>query len=169
MKTISLISTKGGTAKSTSAISIANVLSQNHKVLLLDIDSNNSLTSHYIVNISEIENKTIRQLLKSEVNIHECLIPISNNLHLIPSEIELCLIERELSGITNQMFLLYDLLNEVQNIYDFIIIDSAPSMGLTTKLAIISSDIIIIPTQLEKWAVRGINATIQMITDCQSV
>jgi len=165
MKTITFASIKGGVLKTSSSISLAQILSEKYKVLLVDCDSNNAATSHFIEDIEVINNKTIRQVLKGDTEIKNAITEVSPNLFLLPSEIELSLIERELMGVSNQMFLLVDALREVENDFDFCIIDTGPSLLFTTKLAMISSDIVVIPTQLEKWAVRAINGTFIELED----
>jgi cellulose biosynthesis protein BcsQ len=146
--TISFISTKGGVSKTSSCLSTAFILSEDHKVLLIDMDSNNSTTSHFVSNIDSITGKTIRQVFKGEIEIEDAIIPINQSLHLVPSEIELCLLERELVGMSNQVFLLHDALSQIADHYDYILIDTPPFMGLHTKLSIIVSDKIVIPVTL---------------------
>ena len=168
MKIISFVSTKGGVSKSVSAIMTAFILRNWFKVLLIDLDANNSVTSHFIANINQIEGRTIRQLLKGENIIDECIHFISGNLYLLPSEVELALIEEELYDTPNKKFLLYNLLNEIADDYDFCVIDTPPSlMSLASENAIITSDIITIPTQLEKWSARAINTTLLEINSCK--
>lgn len=167
MKIISLVSIKGGVGKSATSIAIAQILSEHHKVLLIVSDPQNATTSHFIENLEDIENKTLRQVLNREIVLLDSIININNKLDVLAGEIELCLIEKELAGISNQFFLLYDFLSEIESEYEFVVIDTTPAISLLTKMAIITSDIIIIPTQLEKWAIKAINATLLEIEDCK--
>ena len=156
MKVITLASAKGGVAKSASAISVSYVLSQlGYKVLLIDTDPQNAVTRHF-VNAEQIKHKTLRQLFLKKQYIHDCLIPAYDGVDLLPSQLRLINIEKELVDENNPLFILHDILIEVDNGYDFCIIDTAPWMGLLTKSAIVSSNIIVIPTILEKWPVEAI-------------
>ncbi len=157
MKTITLASAKGGVAKSASAISISYVLSQlGHKVLLIDSDPQNAATRHFVEDFAGIEYKTTRQLLLKEAYLQDCLIPVYDGVDFIPSQLRLLNIEKELADENNPLFILHDILTEVDDQYDYCVIDTAPWMGLMTRSALICSDIVIIPTLLEKWPVEAI-------------
>lgn len=169
METISFVSIKGGTGKSSSSIVTAFLLSETDRVLMVDLDPQNALTSHFIKDIATVQDRTVRQVLKEEAEIQNCIVKINNNLDLLPAEIELGIIERELAGISNQIFLLYDALEAVKHTYKYCIIDTPPTMSLITKIGVVASNTIIIPTQLEAWGIRGLSATLNEIEDCKRV
>ncbi len=157
MKVITLASAKGGVAKSASAISISYVLSQlGYKVLLIDTDPQNAVTRHFVNDSTQIKHKTLRQLFLKKQYIHDCLIPAYDGVDLLPSQLRLINIEKELVDENNPLFILHDILIEVDNGYDFCVVDTAPWMGLLTKSALVCSNIVIIPTILEKWPVEAI-------------
>lgn len=163
MKTFSISSVKGGVAKSVTAISMAYLLSEEYRVLLVDSDPQNAMTSHFVEELTSIKDKTVRQILKGEKEVGDCLIRISDTFHFLPSEIELANIERELNASANLWFLMYKALKKIENDYDFCIIDTTQSLHFTTNISIIASDVVIIPTQCEKWAIRAIQATVEEI------
>ena len=164
MKTITLASAKGGVGKSASAISISYILNElGYKVLLVDADPQNAITRHFVNGYSSIEKKTIRQVLLTEVNLADCLISAYDRVDFIPSQLRLLNIEKELADENNPLFILHDILQEVDSEYDYCVIDTPPWMGMVTKSALISSDIIIIPTILEKWPVEAIEIIFENI------
>ncbi len=155
MKVITIANVKGGVGKSITALFFSKILaSNNKKVLLLDLDSQNSLTSYFVDNYSEIEGFTILEALLDQQPISETVKELQNNLFFIPADISLsnltlCLTE-------NRDFKLYSVLESIKDDYDYIIIDTPPSLHTETKLAFVLSNYIIIPTLLEKWATRSI-------------
>ena len=164
MKTITLASAKGGVGKSASAISISYILSQlGHKVLLIDADPQNAVTRHFVNGYSSIEEKTIRQMLLKEAELGGCLISAYDGVDFIPSQLRLLNIEKELADENNPLFILHDVLQEVDSEYDYCIIDTAPWMGMLTKSALICSDIVVVPTILEKWPVEAIEIILENI------
>lgn len=163
MKTITLASAKGGVGKSASAISISYVLSQlGYKVLLIDADPQNAVTRHFVNGYSSIE-KTIRQMLLKEAELGGCLIAAYDGVDFIPSQLRLLNIEKELADENNPLFILHDILQEVDSDYDYCVIDTPPWMGMVTKSALISSEIVVIPTILEKWPVEAIEILFENI------
>jgi len=165
---ICLLSSKGGIGKSVIAISIANNLSQDgHKVVLIDADPSSNTTSHFIEDLEDIENKTLRQVLKKEVVIRDVIVPIKPNLDFIPAEIEMRAIERELALHSNTHYFLYERLSEIKDDYDYCIIDTQGDLGFLPLSAYIASEFVIMPTRLEKWSVRSI-ATILNIVEAEN-
>ncbi|NPV02128.1 MAG: ParA family protein [Brevinematales bacterium] len=166
MKTIAFATVKGGVGKSSIAIQTAKNLSEESRVLMIDLDPQSAATSHLA---PEKIPGTIRQVLKEEMNIRDVIIPVCPNFDFIPSEIELSLSEAELSNSPNPAFLLYEFLHDsgLGEEYDYCVIDSPGAVGILMNTAIITSDVTVIPTQLETWSVRAIKATKQVIATCR--
>ena len=163
-KVISVTNVKGGVGKSTSALFMANVLAdQGKRVLLVDIDSQNSLTSFYFDDYESINGKTILEAMIDQVVITDCIYTVSNNIDFIPSDIELCNLTLQLTD--NRDFKLHTILEPIKSKYDFIIIDTPPSLHMETKQSLAISDYVIIPTLLERWAVRSIDIVLSYIND----
>lgn len=160
-KVITITNVKGGVGKSISALFLANILAEDKKVLLIDLDSQNSLTSFYFEDYSEIENKTILEALLGEIDIKDIVKPISENLDFIPADISLSNLTNQLTE--NREFKLYSILESIKGNYDYIVIDTPPSLHIETKLALAVSNFVIIPTLLEKWAIRSIEIVLHYI------
>jgi len=141
MKIITFSNLKGGTGKTTTAILTANILAGNgFKVLCIDLDIQNSLSLYYLNDFEIIEQKNIYNVFQDEPVINN-VIPISDNLHLIPSKLNLV-------NFRNTPRLNY-LSKAFQNIeYDFIIMDTSPTFDNVLINAYKATDLLIIPTQL---------------------
>lgn len=188
MKTISFISLKGGVGKTASALSVAQELARRgNKVLLVDLDPQNAATSHFVNSELLATNvDTVRGILKGESDAmraarqvwetpgdgsirhsathHDARI---GRIDLIPSEIELSLIEHELGNVPNRELMLHEALQLVATRYEYCVIDTPPALGFLTYSAAIASDVVVIPSQMEKWAVRAIGTTLQGLELCR--
>jgi chromosome partitioning protein len=156
MNVITVTNVKGGVGKSISALFFANILSsQGKRILLIDMDSQNSLTSFFVDNYTDIDGKTILEVLTNKLSISDSIIHIKQGLDFLPADITLCNLTLQLSE--NRDFKLYMVLEGVRSNYDYVIIDTPPSLHIETKLALAISNYIVIPTRLEKWSTRSIS------------
>ena len=128
----SVVSAKGGVAKSTTALSLSYFLGQQGKeVLLIDADPQNAITRHFIEGNSH---KTVKDLLLGDSSVYESIQPSFPNVSLVASELRLQTIEKELADENNPLFILHDLL--IEEDFDHCIIDT-PS-GAHTSAAFYS-------------------------------
>ncbi|WP_029357235.1 ParA family protein [Borreliella burgdorferi] len=157
-KIITIASIKGGVGKSTSAIIFANLLAQKYKVLLIDIDTQASTTSYFYKEIASqkinIVSKNIYRVLKEKLDINNAIINIKDNLDLIPSYLSLHKFSSEF--IPLKELRLKDNLIFLKQDYDYIIIDTNPSLDFTLSNALMTSNCIIVPMTAEKWAVESL-------------
>ena len=93
----------------------------------------------------------------------------SPNLDLIQSSIDLVGIEIELVDEQGREYKLREKINEIKNIYDFIIIDCAPSLGLITLNALTGSNSVLIPIQCEYFALEGLGKLLNTIKSVQKI
>ncbi|WP_029346978.1 ParA family protein [Borreliella garinii] len=158
-KVITIASIKGGVGKSTSAIILSTLLSKNNKVLLIDMDTQASITSYFYEKIEKLginfTKFNIYEILKENVDIDSTIINIDNNLDLIPSYLTLHNFSED--KIEYKDFLLKTSLGTLHYKYDYIVIDTNPSLDVTLKNALLCSDYIIIPMTAEKWAVESLD------------
>ena len=111
MRIISFVNQKGGVGKTTSVLNIgAGLARHGKKVLLIDIDPQASLTYSLGIDGESVEN-TIYDVLKQSKKIEESAINVTENLDIIPSNIELSGADMELSGVAGREFLLKSALN----------------------------------------------------------
>ena len=168
-KIISICNQKGGTGKTTSAINLATYFAlADKKVLLMDLDPQANTTSGLGINKHNIKKSTYHVLLE-ELDIKEILQPTAvNNLSLAPSNLDLTGAEVELVGMLGREYKLKKALDKERENFDFVIIDSPPSLGLLTINALCASDSIIIPVQCEFYALEGLTQlvnTIKLVKD----
>ncbi len=149
-KTISLLNFKGGVGKTTSTYNIGYYLAmQGYKVLLIDADAQFNLTQ---MAAAEQTGSLYRILKKqSVVSPHK----ITDNFYIIPSSLELIKADIELSGQIHREYILDKALKRIKTNFDFVLIDCAPSLGLTTVNAIFTSDLIFVPIEAEYLSLTG--------------
>ncbi|QTL83986.1 ParA family protein [Borrelia miyamotoi] len=155
---VTIASIKGGVGKSTSTIILSTILSQKHKVLLIDIDTQASATSYFFKKIKEqnfkLLSKNIYEILKGNIDINNSIINISNNLDLIPSYLTLHKFNSE--SIPFKEIKLQEQLTFLEVNYDYIIIDTNPSLDITLINALVVSDYILVPITAEKWSIESL-------------
>jgi chromosome partitioning protein len=161
-KVISLANQKGGVGKTLSAINIGAFLAKmGQTVLWIDMDSQGSLSKS-----SGIENssKSIYGVLLKEYSAREAVMPVGNNLSIIPANKNLSGFEQS-SSSPDVFFKLKDQLEEliISNKYEFIIIDTGPSLGLSTVNAYTCSDEIYCAIETDSYSLDGLDAVINTI------
>jgi chromosome partitioning protein len=157
-KIISLVNQKGGVGKTTSAINLATYLASAGKfVLLCDLDPQGNASSGLGLDVRNIEKSLYHSMIGGE-HPSKIIIKNKNSGHdLIPASQDLAGAGVELIHLDNREFRLYNVLREIRTNYDYIIIDSPPSLGLLTINGLVASDEIIIPVQTEYFALEGLS------------
>ena len=163
-KVISLSNHKGGVGKTTSTINIGAGLNRlKKKVLLIDLDPQANLSQ----SLGIIEpGKTIYGALKGEYKLEP--MEIIPGLDLIPSTLDLSGAEIELSGEAGREYILKELIDPLRGSYDYILIDSPPSLGLLTINAFTASDEVYIPLQAQYLALQGLTKLMEVIAKIKS-
>jgi chromosome partitioning protein len=168
-KVITICNQKGGTGKTTSAINLTAYLAlAGKKVLLIDLDPQANTTSGLGINKHNIK-KSAYHVLLEELDIKEIVQNTSiNNLYLAPSNLDLTGAEVELVGVLGREHRLKKALVNEREQFDFIVIDSPPSLGLLTINALCAADSVLIPVQCEYYALEGLTQlvnTIRLVKD----
>lgn len=160
----SIVNQKGGVGKTTTAINLGSYLSLlNMKVLLIDMDPQGNATSGVGIDINKID-KNVYDIIINDEKITNVIYPTPfDNLHLIPSTPDLSGSEVELVNCDKREFRLKTSIDSVLNIYDYIIIDCPPSLGLLTLNSLVASDKAIIPVQCEYFALEGLSHLINTL------
>ncbi|PRR05711.1 ParA family protein [Borreliella burgdorferi] len=156
-KIIAICSIKGGVGKSTSAIIFSTLLSKKYKVLLIDADPQASTTSYFSDLLEEqgvdISKQNIYEVLADKKNIDSSTFRLNNNLYILPSYIYLYLFYDD--NIPFKETRLKDSLKLLKHKYDYIIIDTSPSLGIILTNVLVVSKYIIIPMTAQKWSVES--------------
>ncbi len=165
--TIVFANQKGGVSKTTSVMTLGYALTiKKKKVLLVDIDPQGSLTLYMGHNPNTLE-KTIYQVLLNDISIKDVLIPGTDRPDLIPSNIELSAAEIELMAAIERERILKTTLEDIQNVYDYILLDCPPSLGLLTINALVAARYAIIPLKTDFLAMKGVNLLLKTISKIQ--
>lgn len=168
-KIISICNQKGGTGKTTTTVNLSAAIAElNKKVLIVDADPQGNATSGVGVNKNELD-KTVYDVILNRVAASDVLIKdVYPSLDIIPCNINLTGAEIELVGALSRETRLKKALSSIVENYDYIFIDSPPSLGLLTLNSLVSSDSIIIPIQCEFYALEGVSQlmhTLNLIRD----
>jgi len=163
-KIISLINQKGGVGKTTTAINIATYLAEAGKaVLLVDLDPQGNASSGLGIDVRNLEKGLYHSLVGGEHPRNIIMKTESSGHDILPSSQDLAGAGIELVHFDNREFKLYDVLRQIRTEYDYIIIDSPPSLGLLTINGLVASDEVLIPVQTEYYALEGLSQLLQTI------
>ena len=157
-KTISICNQKGGTGKTTTAVNLSYALSKfSKKILLIDTDPQGNATSGIGINKNELD-KSVYDVLLNKIPAEEAVVHNTfPNLDVIPCNISLTGAEIELVGALARETRLKKALSTIKSKYDYIFIDSPPSLGLLTLNSLVASDAIVVPIQCEFYALEGVS------------
>jgi len=153
--------------KTTTAINLSASLALGGKdILVVDIDPQGNTTSGLGVDRGQVE-ASIYNLLIGEVNPEDVILKTEiEGLQLIPSTIDLLAIEVEMAQMEGREYALSRVIEPLRPMYEFIVIDCPPSLGLLTLNALVAADSLIVPVQCEYYALEGLGMltrTVQLV------
>lgn len=158
-KIFTIINNKGGTGKTTTSLNLGATFAQmGHKVLLIDLDSQCNLSIS--LGVKDAENH-VGTLLLGESNYENTIYEL-DNLWLLPSSEKLLDFESRISNEVDREYKLLETLDNFSQMFDYIIIDCPPSLGLMSMNALITSNYFIVPMQAENFAFIGLDKILQI-------
>lgn len=165
MKIVTFCNQKGGVGKTTSAVNVAAAIAEKgKKVLLIDMDPQGNAGSGLGIIKAKVE-KSIYHALIGQVSLQSVIRPTDiSNLFIAPSNRDLIGAELELTSAFARESKLKGPLRSIIEDYDFIFIDSPPSLNLLTVNALTAADSVIIPVQCEYYALEGISELVNTIS-----
>lgn len=159
---ITVTNQKGGVGKTTSAVNIAYYLAKAGKtVLLVDLDPQGNATSGLGVDKNTLED-TMSEVVLQKVPVTSVIIKTDHkNLWLAPTTPHLANTEAQLAGMQSKFTRLRQALSTVEDQFDFILIDSPPSLSLLTVNGLIAAKYVLIPVQAEFYAMEGLGQLLE--------
>ena len=167
---LSFANSKGGVGKTTSCISTGCCLAEmGYKTLMVDLDHQGNLSDD--LNRGD-EDYTVTDLFenpKFDINsivytALDCETPIEN-LYVIPADITLAIEARSAERFRHRLTILDDALKRLQTSFDFILIDLRPAIDLSIENALLITDLIVIPVDMDRRAIKGIEDLLQVVKE----
>ncbi len=161
MRRIVLVNQKGGCGKTTTAINIAYCLAmQGNKVLLVDLDPQGHSGLGLGVQPDQAEN-SIYEVLSGEISINQAIQSLNDNLDVVLSNVVLSAFEQLMAGVPEREYRLAQSLSEIEKPYEYLIIDSPPSVGLLTFNGLLAAEEAIIPVDSSPFSLSGLGKLLE--------
>ncbi|NDI36938.1 ParA family protein [Chengkuizengella sediminis] len=163
-KIIAITNQKGGVGKTTTSINLgASLATLGKKVLLVDIDPQGNTTSGVGINKADVVH-CIYDVIINDVHPKDAICNSEiDNLDILPATIQLAGAEIELVPTISREIRLKKSIQLVKHLYDYVLIDCPPSLGILTVNSLTAADSVIIPIQCEYYALEGLSQLLNTV------
>lgn len=162
-KIISLVNQKGGVGKTTTAINLgASLAACERRVLIVDLDPQANATSG--LGLPKETDRSVYRILAGGIEARHAIQPTAMpGLQILISSVDLVAAELELADVHRREFRVSDFLATIREDFDYILIDSPPSLGLLTINGLTAADAVLVPLQCEYFALEGVSQLVRTV------
>lgn len=163
-KIITFTTLKGGTGKTTLSLGTARRLTCfGAKVLFIDLDKQANAT---ITLLDRTGEKVLFNVVEGSCSLTECIVKVDNSLDILPSSLLNSRLESGLSNKkVNQKTYYKSLLQPILSNYDYIVIDTPPDLSHGVYLAMLASDTLVVPVNLDRYSIEGLSMTLSVVSE----
>ena len=167
---VAVANQKGGVAKTTTAVNLAACVAEwGHRTLLVDMDPQGGCSVCLGRDTTEDERTIYDALIRTELSVHDVAVPTGFGFDLAPSNIDLAGAEVELRQTLAAETVLQRRLRTVKDHYDYIFIDTPPSLGILTLNGLTAAGYVLIPISCEYMALRGLRMLLDTLESVREV
>jgi chromosome partitioning protein len=167
MKIVAIANQKGGCGKTTTSINLSGAIARlGKKVLLIDLDPQAHATFGLGLSNAPVDKSIYNVLTDNQEkrrDLAHCVINVSENLDMIPSNILLSTLEQELKDTEGAVSKLFESINAGRLNYEYVIIDCPPSLGFLTFNALRAASLVIVPVDMGAFSLMGVGKLLGMI------
>ncbi len=170
-RTIAVLNQKGGVGKTTTAVNLGAALAaEGRRVCLIDLDPQAHLTLHLGLDPGPADHTVYDLLIDPACEAPQCIMSARDRLDAMPSEVGLAAAETELAGRPERQRILASKMGAVLPLYDLVIVDCPPSLGLLTLNALGLVREVFVPMQAHFLALQGVGKLLETVgLVCRSV